>query len=49
MKVNGREDIGNLGSRDVEFGEEFYLPARNLWIDAQLSGCRHKIFLQNLK
>ena len=49
MKVNGGEDVADLGSCDVELGEQFHLSTRNLRIDAELSGHRDKILLENLE
>ncbi len=49
MEVNGRENIGDLWSGDVELGEEFNLSTSNLWINPKLSRHRHKILLEDLK
>ncbi len=48
MKVNRREDIGDVGRCHVELGEELDLSTRNLWVNAELSGYRYKILLENL-
>lgn len=49
VEINGGQDIGDIGSSNVEFGQEFNLSARNLWINAQLSSHRYKILLENLE
>jgi hypothetical protein len=49
MKVDGSEDVRDFGGSHVEFGEQFYFPAGNLWIDLQLSRDGYKVLLEHLQ
>lgn len=49
MEVNGSENIGDLGGRDVKLSEEFNLSTGDLRINPQLSRHCYKIFLKNLE
>lgn len=49
VKVDGGQNIGHVGSGNVEFGEQFDFPARDALIHAQLPRDRNEIFLQDLE
>ncbi len=48
MEIDSSEDVGDFGSGDIEFGEQFDLPAHNAGIYMQLSRDVYEIFLQHL-
>jgi hypothetical protein len=49
VKVDGGQNIVYARSGNVEFGEQFDLPARDAWIHAQLSRNGNEIFLEDLE
>ena len=49
MEIDGGKDIVHFRSSNVEFGQQFYLAARDARIDMQLSRDVHEILLQHLQ
>ena len=49
MEVGGGQDVGNLGSGNIELGEQFDFTARNARINVQFTCDRNEILLQHLQ
>jgi hypothetical protein len=49
VEVDGGQDVGNLGSGNIELGEQFDFAARNARINAQFTCDRNEILLQHLQ
>lgn len=48
VEVDGGEDIANVGSDHIKFGQQLHLSPRKGRIHAQLAGHGNEIFLQHL-
>jgi hypothetical protein len=49
VEVDGSQDIGHLGSDDIELGEQFDLAAGNARLNMQLSRDGNEMLLQHLQ